>query len=67
MIEHELGLAMKDHFGSFGEVCFRLAAYRKSSAGATDREIEAAFTAITGRHRNCFNKKAFVLSCREPN
>ena len=66
MTEHELGKAMKENFGSFGEVCFWLCRYRKDIDGVTDNEIERAFETLSGRHRKCFNKKAFIAFCREP-
>ncbi len=66
MTEHELGKAMKENFGSFGEVCFWLCRYRKVAGKVTDNEIEGAFEALSGRHRKCFNKKAFIAYCREP-
>ena len=67
MIEHDLGKAMKEHYGSFGAVCYQLCRYRKGVAGATDNQIEEAFNVLVGRHRKCFNKKEFIASCREPN
>jgi len=67
MNDGELREAMKEHFGSFGEACFNLAWIRKDPGARTDRRIEDAFDALVGhRHRKCFNKKEFILSCREP-
>jgi hypothetical protein len=66
MSEQELGDAMREHFGSFGEVCFNLALIRKYVGVSTDNEIEVAFENFSRRHRRCFNKLGFIASCREP-
>lgn len=66
MTEHELRDAMKQHFGSFGEVCYHLADYRKNCGQVTDNEIEQAFICLSSPHRRCFNMKAYIASCREP-
>jgi hypothetical protein len=62
----ELRAAMKAHFGHFGEACFSLAELRSHTEKVSDREIEASFSTLAGRHRKLFNKKAFIASCREP-
>jgi hypothetical protein len=67
MTEHELKDAMKEHFGTFGETCYWLCRIRKRDDEVSDNQIGESFDLLVGHHRKCFNRNAYIASCREPN
>lgn len=57
---------LSKRFGSFGEEVFQLCLLREETSAVTDIELSASFDCLISVHRKCFNKKAFMASCREP-
>jgi hypothetical protein len=57
---------LSKRFGSFGEEVLALCLLREETGAVTDIELSASFDCLTSVHRKCFNKKAFIASCREP-
>jgi hypothetical protein len=53
-------------FGSFGTEVLELCLIREETGAVTDEELGHWFDINTRVHRKCFNKKAFLASCREP-
>ena len=53
-------------FGSFGTEVLELCLIREETGAVTDEELGRWFDINTRVHRKCFNKKAFLASCREP-
>jgi len=66
MTDAKLLEAMTRRFGSFGTACYRLCLYRSDTNAVSDNQIEEAFEHFAGEHRKCFNKKAYIASCRLP-
>jgi len=67
MTDDNLRKEMLKQFGPFGEVCWWLAFIRKDCCdGRTDNELAELFEARVKRFRQCFNKRSFIASCREP-
>lgn len=62
----ELRKLMRARFGSFGAEVLELCLIREETAKVTDEELSRWFDINTRVHRKCFNKKAFIASCREP-
>jgi hypothetical protein len=62
----ELRKKMTERFGSFGAEVLELCLIREETEKVTDEELGHWFDIHTRVHRKCFNKKAFIASCREP-